>query len=632
MISRRRDESTVHATLSAIEQLQRHRGPDGCMIYTDSRKNGTVVGLGHQRLSILDTTGSGSQPMVSPCGRYLLIYNGEVYNYLELADDLGDDPVLSMSSGDTAVVLAALIRWGAGAFSRFNGMWSVILYDKTDGTVLISRDRLGIKPLYYYVGDRETTLASEVKGVLEASGRRFPVNTSVVAQFLLQGIIDGTNETFFEGVLAVPPASYVKVAVDDLCNGRPLAFERYWHHPFEAGQEATTASPDDLRDLLIDSVDIRLRSDVPVGILLSGGLDSSSILAAAKRSAKFESLHVFSVISDDPSVSEEPYIDLMARHLGITPNKVNVDSNPHEMLDDVRMLSWHSDQPCRRLAEIAHSRLMREAAKSGVTVLLSGQGSDEQLGGYNKFIYFYHGDRLLSAKIGSAASMVGGCLRNGTILNEFRLAEAKRYASFLRGSWASRLYTGRVLQSQLLPIGLGKSYQQREYQDVVAYSIPALLHFEDRVSMMHSREIRVPFLDYRLVEMLARTSPDRKLESGWTKAILRKAMSPLLPSKIAWRKDKKGYTIPEAHWMKTILRERYEALFSGPMLADELGYVRQREVLAAFKAFQKGSVMVSVRDLFQIYAFEEWLHVFSRYLLLPPTKTHEDRSATLQHA
>lgn len=598
--------------LAAMERAQTHRGPDGRGTLIEATGAG-AIGLGQQRLSILDLSPAGSQPMVSPCGRYALSYNGEVYNYKELAVELGDDPIVAMSSGDTAVVLAALIRWGADAFRRFNGMWALAFLDRKEGRLLLSRDRFGVKPLYYSLDGRTLVVASEIKGVLAgAGGRRFALNIDAVGRYLVQSLISAQSQTFFKGIEEFPAASSAEI--DLHASSIAIDPKPFWRHPYEEPRSGLPdPKADDIRELFIDAVRLRLRSDVPVGIMLSGGLDSSAILAAAKQVAA-GNLRALSVVSRDPETNEEPFIDRMVAHTGCEITKVQSDDDPVRLWDDLSDANWYFDHPVSSFSNLAHRETIRRAREQGLVVLLTGQGSDEQLGGYNKFLYFYLQDRVKRGRLAGPLSMLAGCVRHGTILPEFTLGTAKRYIPFLRGR-LSRTWCGRALDGvTLLENGLRSSYEEREWADIRYFSLPAILTSEDRMSMSWSCEMRPPFLDYRLVEAFARVPPEAKLVKGWTKHIFRDAMRDLLPPEIAWRKDKKGYTLPGALWMRTVLRPRIEEVLNQRMIASELGLVDRAGVQALFADLLAERSGVRYSDVLSIVSLEVWLRRFAPYL------------------
>ena len=603
------------AAISSMLSVIRHRGPDDTGIYVDNIGNAAWLGLGHNRLSIIDLSARGHQPMKSPDGRYVLVYNGEVYNYLEIARELGHDDVLEISSGDAAVVLAALIKWGPQAFSRFNGMWALAFYDRARGTLLLSRDRMGIKPLYLYGDEQQLVFASEIKAVLSACGRRLTVNRKAAARYLLQSVSDAQPETFFEGVVQFPPASFAVIDLKESFKNNP-AYQTFWRHPYEETPCGAGDAPpiEELRETFIDAVRLRLRSDVPVGVLLSGGVDSSSILGALGRLGVLENLHVLSVVSNDVESSEEPFIDLMAKYSGCQVDKFNADQDPVTLLDELPETCWYNDEPLGGLASVAHRNLMRIARDKGMTVLITGQGSDEQLGGYNKFLYFYLQDCFRHWRWPEAAGMLWGCVKEGTIISEFTWREAKRYLPGLAKRSGSRHWGAALNGSDLVDTSLGKSYREREWRDIRYFSIPVLLHYEDRMSMSWSREMRVPFMDYRLVELLGNIPPSSKLQAGWTKAIFRKAMEGIIPKEIQYRKDKKGFNLPIEKWIRGPLQKRFSGVFDNSMLAEDQGFINRRGMQAMYKEFLEGSSFVSYKDIFNVYCFETWLKRFEAFL------------------
>lgn len=607
------DRVQIADRLAAMESAQAHRGPDGRGALVEAAGAGWV-GLGQQRLSILDLSPAGSQPMVSPCGRYALSYNGEVYNYRELAAELGDDPIVAMSSGDTAVVLAALVRWGADAFRRFNGMWALAFLDRREGRLVLSRDRLGVKPLYLANEGHTLVAASEVKGVLAGSaGRRFDLNSDVIARYLLQSLISAQPETFFHGIEAFPAASWASI---DLHAARVVVEPKpFWHHPFETPEERTAApTVEEIRELFLSSVRLRMRSDVPVGIMLSGGLDSSSILAAAAKAAPAEQLHALSVISRDPKTSEEPFIDRMVAHIGCGVTKVQSDDEPGQLWDQLDDTIWHLDYPVASFSNVAHREVIRRGREQGLIVLLTGQGADEQLAGYNKFLYFYLHDRLRQGRLAGPAAMISGCLWNGTVLPEFTLSAAKRYMPWVQGRLARGWLGPTLADARLLPNGLGLSFEEREWLDLQRFSLPSLLTSEDRMSMSRSCEMRTPFLDYRLVEALGNTPPEAKLSGGWTKRILREAVKDLLPVEIAWRKDKKGYSLPGTRWLCTTLRSNVDDVLNQPMIAAELGLIDASGARALFADLRAGRAGVRYQDVLGIISLEMWLRRFDAFV------------------
>ena len=609
------DRAVAERAIAAMVGAMHHRGPDGDGVFVAEVGDASVLAMGHNRLSIIDLTTHASQPMRSADDRFHLVYNGEVYNYREIARQLHATELPQGSEGDTAVVLAALIRWGPSALQRFNGMWALALYDAKERTLLLSRDRFGKKPLYYFADGRSFHVASEIKALLQAADRRFALDPRAAIPYLTRGVTDFSADTFFEGIRQFPAASYEIIRLDagESVGTRPQV---YWQHPYERGSvhAGGRVTPDDLRALLVDSVSLRLRSDVPIGVLLSGGLDSSAILGAVASLGSLENVSVLSVVSDDRAVSEEPFIDAMTRFVGCRTHKVNVSTDPHALLDRLDEASWANDAPIPGVSSLAHMELMELAAREGLKVLLTGQGSDEQLGGYNKFLYFYLMSLWKERSFARAARTLSQFATHSRTLFEFRLSEALRYV----GSRHLRegTFISPAFQSfDTLDLGFQGSYERREWQDITKTSVPQLLHGEDRMSMSRSVEMRVPFLDYRLVELLAHVPPSAKFAGGWTKSILRDAIRDLVPDEIRFRRDKKGFAVPGEQWMRGTLRERVSDVFASDMMAHRLGVIDGPALRESYRRFLAGRSPLNGRQFFRAYAFEIFLRRFAPFLV-----------------
>ena len=566
----------------------RHRGPDGDGVWVGPVGQRQVA-LGQTRLAILDLSEAGRQPMWTEDGTHALIYNGEVYNYLELRAELAARGHTFRSGCDTEVVLEALVAWGPAALERLNGMWGLAFLDRRAGTLLLARDRMGVKPLYLH-RDASGTLwfGSEVKSILLGTCARFGVNPIVAERYLQQQQLDAQPETFFQGISELPAGSHVTLDLrrDDGEVPQPV---RWWELPLEDRVTGGERERIELvRELFHDSVRLRLRSDVPVGVLLSGGVDSSSIAVAMQRAlGPRADLHALAAVSDDPAYSEDRHIDLMTAHLGCPAHKIRVPSDPAVLARHLEHAIYHADEPLGGLSPVAHYLVMQRARELGITVLLTGQGADELLCGYLKYLGFQLEWLARRGRVLAATRLLAGFARRGTVLRQFRLADARRYlpsrfhipAVDIRGP---RLRTG----APPLPLGLGHlGLVGRQAEDLRRFSVPALLHNEDRMSMAHSREMRVPFLDYRLVSLLLPMAPEWKLRDGWTKWIFRRAMAPDLPAAIAWRKDKQGFITPEDRWVAGELRPWIEARLAEPMMTAEWGLIDQAALRRRYAAY-----------------------------------------------
>ena len=612
-----------HQAIGRMVATVLHRGPDGEGMWSDQCGDSWVA-LGHTRLAILDLTEAGNQPMCSSDGNYALIYNGEVYNYLELRTELEARGRTFHSDCDTEVVLQALVAWGPAAFERFNGMWALALLDRREGRLLLARDRMGVKPLYLYQGDGGTIyFASEIKAILAGHGRKFSLNPVVSGRYLQQQQLDAQPETFFEGIQQLPPGSYQWV---NLRGSRPGLAQvgRFWDLPLEDGFTGDLPSRiQAVRDLFFDSVRLRLRSDVPVGVLLSGGVDSSSIAVAMQRAlGKKADLHALAVGSDHAASSEEHHIDTMIEHLGCEVHMVRLPSDPRVLATHLERAIYHGDEPLGGFSAIAHYLLMERAKELGITVLLTGQGADELLCGYLKYLGFQIQWLLRQGRWIEGVRLFSSFAAQGTVLRQFSMADAGRYLPPVFRIRQLDIRGPRLRErDHTLGLGLGsRDVVGRQAEDLARFSVPALLHNEDRMSMAHSREMRVPFLDWRLVSLLLPMAAEWKLREGWTKWIFRKAMEPFLPAAITWRKDKQGFTTPENRWVAGELREWITDLLAGEMLMAQWGIIDQGALRLRYARYLSrglGHVRMRAQDILCPIILELWARRFGSSLAPP---------------
>jgi len=577
--------------------------------------------MGHLRLAIIDLTEGGHQPMFLPDGSQGLIFNGEVYNYKELRSELEQLGVAFRTQSDTEVILWALATWGEEAFKKFNGMWAIAWIDLRQRTLLLSRDRFGIKPLYFGWHDGALFFASEIKAILAGTAKRFAVNVQAVGRFLHQSLLDAQPQSFFSGIESLPAGHNLRVCLDGATPAQ-AASASYWTLAHTDGFAGYDQGIEAVRATFLDAVKLRLRSDVPVGILLSGGVDSSSIAAAMRRTLGSNAdLHAISAVSGRSEYDETPFIESVSRHLACPVHYVLLSRNPAEWFDLLSAVVYANDEPVGSFSPVAHYLLMEEARRLGITVILSGQGGDENLCGYFKFLAFYLQQLSKGGHWLSALKVLSGFLRNGTVLSQFEISEAKRYLPrFVRPVEIDICGPQLQADSFSVPTGLGDgSLAERQRADLERLSVPALVHYEDRTSMSWSREIRLPFLDYRLVQLFLSLGSEWKLRDGWTKWIFRKAMEDYLPQSIVWRKDKQGFTLPHGEWLKHELRDKIESLIDGELLSANLGLIDRRGLRRRYHAYCKqppnrGSI--SFKDVFNPVAVEIWLRRFEGSLCL----------------
>lgn len=606
-----RDEDRIRDFVSEGSLIQAHRGPDAAGVAA-FEVGSCHIALGHQRLSILDLSEAGQQPMTSSSGRFVIVYNGEAYNYLEIRDAHGLHSLRSAS--DTEVVLELCERLGPEmAFRELNGMWALVLLDRLEGKLYLSRDRFGKKPLHWMMRTGCLYIASEVKTLVRHIGSGFKVDPLMASRYLTQSLQDIDERTWFEGVISFPAASF---AVVDLRDESSLEVrpQRYWDFSRSAPDLPLEDYIRALRHVVEYAIRIRLRSDVPVGVALSGGLDSSIIAAVVARecAAIGTPVRLFSAVSPGRKEDEGHFIDMMGAHMGARVEKVELDpvfEKDFDLLMD--RVTFHNDAPIASFSNVLFYLLMEKAADLGIKVVYSGQGADEGFCGYRKYPMLEIKRLLCSGKWLEAISFARPFLANGTVFSQFSLAEAKRYL----GS-ANRSILGEATRAAqvLEPLGAYSEMTARQIQDFEKYSVPYLTHYEDRLSMAWSREIRAPFLDYRVVEMGVSAPVSFKLRDGWTKYCLRKAFEDVLPPGIAWRKDKQGFVNPQDDWLRGKLLAQVEA-----MIADrnspvfEEGLVDRDGYRELFARYLQGRGGVWFRDAFAPFALNRWLQVYRQF-------------------
>jgi asparagine synthase (glutamine-hydrolysing) len=600
-------------------QVQSHRGPDSNGIWCDTIR-GVDFGLGLQRLKILDLSDAANQPMISGDRRFVLVFNGEVYNYVELREELMDCGVAFRTSGDTEVLLQALIMWGPAALGRLNGMWALVLLDRINGEIILSRDRFGVKPLYTYSEGRGMFVSSEIKAILKVAGKRFRVRTSVANAYLSQGLMCTRSATFFSGIEEFPAGHWAKVRAEDIGKNR-MQLKRYWTAPTELPRESTEHDLiERVRDTFVDSVRLRLRSDVPIGVLLSGGIDSSAIAATVHQiDPSREDIKLLSAVGNNGTNDEQPFIDVMANHLKRRVEKVVLDYPSSRALDMISEATWFNDEPIGlSFSMLAYYLLMKRSRELGVTVLLSGQGADEILCGYKKYLAFYLQQLIASGHWLMAARVMSTFMRRGTAFSQANYREAKRYLpNWLRFSEIDVRGPTLLAANERIDVGLNGAVTDRQVLDLESLSVPALVHHEDRLSMAQAREIRLPFLDYRLVSLVAPLPAHLKLRDGWTKWIFRKAIEPLLPHAIAWRKDKQNFIVPQNEWFRSVLRSDLAKLLRTEWVSERLGLIDRGKFRFRYEAYLRQRTTggrLGIKDIFAPVALELWARRFESYL------------------
>jgi asparagine synthase (glutamine-hydrolysing) len=545
-----------------LTDLVAHRGPDGRGV----RVNGNV-GLGHRRLAIIDLSKDGTQPMRDSRYPIWITYNGEIYNYLELRAELVAHGFVFHTATDTEVLLAAYLCWGEKCLERFNGMWAFAIHDERDNTLFCARDRFGVKPFYYINTPREFAFGSEIRQLLPLIGRRV-AEDDLVNDFLVCGLTDHTNLTFFKDVEKLPPGHKLRV---DVSTGQ-FEVARYYNlapTPIEADDDEITRS---LKDLLDDATRLRLRSDVRVGTCLSGGLDSSTVatLAASRYSLHSnEAFFAITAVSQQASNNEERYAAEVAAKSGL--NWLRTEPTYENFASTAEVLLDVQEEPFAGPSIMMQYEVMKAARSNGVIVLLDGQGGDETLLGYHRYYAAWLLDHLKRNGIRGFVSAFRAAMHVGI--------PPQRLIMYLLGAgWGgirSAFYRWRYsfLKKPELPESLRRfSQATRDAQamqvlEITETNLPMLLRFEDKNSMRFGIETRLPFLDYRFVEFSLGLSTRVKLNKGWTKWPLRAAAKDILPATICWRKDKIGFAAPDQIWLNRHSPVMYAKVINSPLIA-----------------------------------------------------------------
>lgn len=614
--------------LVAMTQMIAYRGPDGYgfgyatagaevsmeIRHGDERPPGIArphVGLGNRRLAILDLSANGNQPMQADHGAFCITYNGEIYNYKEIREELLSLGHNFSSATDTEVILRSYIAWGERCLERFNGMWSFALWDRARQRLFCARDRFGVKPFYYAASPRAFYFGSEIKQVLAASEMKRVANPRAIADFLEFGLQDHLEETSFEGVFQLPGGHSLSLEFKE-----PLvpAIRRYWElHTAPELNLAPNDAADEFHARFERAVRLRLRSDVPVGVSLSGGLDSSAVLCEARRVAPDSAFQSFSSCFTDARIDERPYMAAVA---------TAANSAKHWMFPDAESfwkaaetIAHHQDEPMGGPSVFAQWSIMREARKNGVPVLLGGQGGDESLCGYRKY-YFFHVWHLFR-RLNPAFLREAPALLTTFAEVDWSIAAVGRYLPAIarkRVSPLERLSSPALRKSarDSAPLlGAARGLAERQKIDLLTSSIPCLLRHEDRNSMAHSIETRLPFLDYQLVEFAVRCAPALKLRNGWTKWMLREALAGTLPDQIRLRKSKLGFDTPAAAWLISGLRNGLGPMWRSPELRMEKHIPAKHlsRECTRFLNHEPGALPAEI--LFRAVSLEMWAKVHS---------------------
>lgn len=592
--------------LSAMMRAMKHRGPDDEGMFAEGN-----LGLGFVRLSILDLSAAGHQPMLSADGRYVLVFNGEIFNYIELREELKAKGHTFRTQTDSEVLLASYLEWGEDMLHRFNGMWSFVIYDRKEKTLFGARDRYGIKPFFYCVDGNRLLFASEPPSILAVLGRKATPDADTLFSYLAFNRTDQNDHTFFNEIKKLNHGHCFTVR---LSQGKAGLEPRRWYD-LRSRLTNPVRDPEEYRELFASAVSLRLRSDVPVGVCLSGGLDSSSIVSVLHGDFGLKELNTFSAVyGSGRNGDESSFINL---YQGSLKNMYYTEPDEKGLMEDLEDLTRAQLEPVPSTSTYAQYRVMK-LAREHVTVTLDGQGADEALAGYHYFFGFHFKNLLRQGKAGALASEMRHYWSKHRSLYGFKSLAFFLLPSFLRtrvrvmekgylhpdffaaqsaggGDIAGELYGSNSLQEALI--------------NHFEYKLEHLLKWEDRNSMRFSIEARVPFLDYRLVERTLPLPDDLIIREGMTKYVLREAMKGTLPEPIRMRRDKVGFETPEAEWFRTPLWKNYiQTLFSSEAFASR-GLVEVKKVQEMYGKHLAREGNYS-REIWKLIHLEKWYNHF----------------------
>ncbi|PJG60166.1 asparagine synthase (glutamine-hydrolyzing) [Aeromonas cavernicola] len=584
---------------SALELIQ-HRGPDHSS-FCECQVDDGFLYLGHTRLSIIDLSDSAVQPFHSQCGRYMLIFNGEIYNYKELRVELAAFGFTFKTDSDTEVLLNALSMWGVECLPRLIGMFSFVFYDKKEKRLLLVRDAFGIKPFFYSIKGNEITFSSEVRALLRLNDEKAKPNLQRAYDYLVHGDYDSNQNSFVDGVMHLLPAHYFTFDLKNKTATRP---ERWWHPDINTNENI---SFDDaviqLRSLFLDSVKLHLRSDVPLGVALSGGIDSSSVVSAVRYLEPNIQLNTFSYIASDERISEEKWVDIINDKMKAIGHKVIADQN--EMIADFDDMLIKQGEPFGGTSIYAQYRVFKLAKQNGITVTLDGQGADELLAGYSG----YPGHRLLSILETEGLITAHRYVKRWSKFPGRNYFLAWKYLASVRlPQWLyviAREKMGRKFQPKWLNIDYlaknnvnfinnrdelsthnkGKRVKEALANSLMNRGLPSLLRHGDRNSMAFSIESRVPFLTLPLADFLL-SLPESYLisDDGVTKHVFREAMRGIVPDEHLDRKDKIGFETPEYTWLLNMADTIITWIYESP----DLAFINKQELINEFESIVSG--------------------------------------------
>lgn len=579
------DGKTIFSLTNAIK----HRGPDdegylavntySSQIYEligdDSVVGGKHISdfdkkanlyLGHRRLSIIDPTPAGHQPMSNDDKTIWIVFNGEIYNYIEIRDELKSKGYVFKTATDTEVIIKSYEEWGFDCLQKFNGMWAFVIYDKEKQILFGARDRFGVKPLYYYIDDYSFAFASEIKALLKLPCYRKEINETAVFDYLVLNLEEYETESFFKNIMELKPSYYFIFNLRE----RKFLLKKYYHliydtHFHDFKEDEVKEYSTNVKKLIFDSVKIRLRSDVPIGTCLSGGLDSSTITCIIDNFLKKEEMdqigskqRVFTACYDDTQIDESKWAQIVVNNTNAKWFKTFPKAE--ELLNDLDDLVYYQEIPFGSTSIYAQYRVMKLAKENGVKVLLDGQGGDELFGGYHTYYKVYLAELISKGRLKIAINELKEIRKNGAepLKGVFKILLSPLVPGFLKNFLGRYKYPAynflnkdfaKKFKNRLFIEENSNNLNEFLFKHITYLNLKTLLKYEDRNSMRFSIEARAPFADdINLIEYVFKIPSSYKIHNGWTKYLMRTAMDGVIPKEIQWRRDKIGFATPEQQW------------------------------------------------------------------------------------
>lgn len=621
-----KNSKTKREDIKILTQALAHRGPDGEGFYF-----GNNFALGHRRLAILDISEAGHQPMQyeGKNGEYVIVFNGEIYNYLELKNTLKNEGYIFSTYTDTEVLIASYDRWGIDCLEKFNGMWAFVIYDKKKNILFGSRDRFGVKPFYYFDNNNIFMFASEIKALMKLPYLKFSINENILFDYLLIGL-EEQDASIFKNIYELAPSH---AFVFDLENFS-VKFWKYYNLKYENvyeefNEKKANNYSQELKEYIYNAVKLRLRSDVPIGSCLSGGLDSSSIVCLISEISKKDVMpqlgfkqNVFTAAYLDKDVDESKYAEIVVEKSGAQWHLTYPTEDG--LIEDLNDIIYYQEIPFGSTSIYAQYKVMQLAKEKGIKVLLDGQGGDELFTGYYSYYPVFFKEILYNVDIKRLLKEWSN-LENSPITKRYLLSELMKHLlvdrlipdAFLstlyyktqnRAKYFNRDFINKFKDRLRFYIQkLPKRLNEQLYLYITGKNLKALLRYEDRNSMRFSIEARTPFADdIQLIEYVFNIPSSYKIYNGWSKYLLRESMKGILPEEIRLRKDKVGFATPEKKWLWKNKDLFLKILIDNKkLLAD---YINLNLVI---EDFNNGKIFKEKFLIWRIINFTIWYNIFA---------------------